>query len=312
MIVAGLLCAASIQAQTIIASVGFEPRDSKYTTEYAYTPGGTYGNWVSKESADVWSESYSQEVHSGQYSFQMDNSDYYGGNSWERGFMVGNLRLKNNTSYRVSFWVKTDATYYDYDSGYDQSKRIKSSLSIGREYCDMPICVANGSRYEYNFTDFNGEWRHISYLTYFIDKETQDEYCYNYTGLERPDGEIAWPRGEPFPDEYFLIINCYNPGEYILDDIKVEEGVTFNEASFNAKCIRLDFGYPTNIADLAKTNEDEVLSLPTSCVSVTINGKAVPAAYVEGKKDGYLYIFFTDDVELSEEDNIAPSVQVLT
>lgn len=307
MIAAGLLCAASMQAQTTIASVGFEPSDTKYTTQYAYTPGGTYGNWVNKQDADRWTEPSSKVVHSGEYSFSMENSDSYVGNSWDRGFMVGNLKLTPNTSYRVSFWVKADATYYDADSGNELPTRIKSSMSIGREYCDMAICVANGTRYEYNFTGFDGEWRHISYLTYFIDKDTQDEYCYNYTGLEDPEGNVVWPRGEPFPDDYFVIINCYNPGEYILDDIKVESGVTFNEAAFSPNGIRLDFGYATNIADLAKASETEVLSLPTSCVAVKINGKDVPAAYVEGQKDGYLYIFFDDDVELEEEDQISVS-----
>lgn len=307
MIAAGLLCAASVQAQTTIASVGFEPGDSKYTTEHAYTPGGTFGNWVNKQDADTWTEPYTKLVHSGSNSLLMENSDSYAGNSWDRGFMVGNLKLTPNTSYRVSFWVRADGSYYDADTGNDLPTHIKSSLSIGREYCDMAICIANGTRYEYNFTGFDGEWRHISYLTYFIDKDTQDEYCYNYTGLEDPDGNVAWPRGEPFPDDYFVIINCYNPGSYILDDIKVEAGVTFNEASFSANGIRLDFGYATNIADLAKAGEGEVLSLPTSCVAVKVNGKDVPAAYVEGQKDGYLYIFFDDDVILEEEDQITVS-----
>ena len=296
-----------MQAQTTIASVGFEPGDAKYTTPYAYTPGGTYGNWVNQQSGDIWTEPYDKLVHSGEYSFLMENTDSYAGNAWDRGFMVGNLHLKDNTSYRVSFWVRADETFYDADSGNELPTRIKSSMSIGREYCDMAICVANGTRYEYNFTGFDGGWRHISYLTYFINKETQDEYCYNYTGLEDPDGNVAWPRGEPFPDDYFVIINCYNPGTYILDDIKVEEGVTFNEAAFSAGGIRLDFGYATNIADLAKASETEVLSLPTSCVSVTVNGAAVPAEYVEGHKDGYLYIFFNEDVELLEEDKITVS-----
>ncbi len=307
MIAVGLLFSASMQAQTTIASLGFENGDTKYTTPYAYTPGGTYGNWVNKQDADRWTEPSNKVVHSGEYSMLMENSDNYVGNSWDRGFMVGNLKLTPNTSYRVSFWVKADGTYYDAESGNELPTRIKSSMSIGREYCDMAICIANGTRYEYNFTGFDGEWRHISYLTYFIDKDTQDEYCYNYTGLEDPDGNVVWPRGAAFPDDYFMIINCYNPGEYVLDDIKIEAGVTFNEAAFSENGIRLDFGYATNIADLAKASENEILSLPSSCVSATINGKAVPAAYVEGQKDGYLYVFFADDVELKEEDDIKVS-----
>lgn len=51
---AGLMSFATVQAQTTIASVGFEPGDSKYTTEDALTPGGMYGDWVNVKDGDYW------------------------------------------------------------------------------------------------------------------------------------------------------------------------------------------------------------------------------------------------------------------
>ena len=307
LIALGLMFAASMQAQTTIASVGFEPSDAKYTTSWAYTPGGTYGNWVNKQAGDEWTEPYNKESHSGEYCFQMENDDQVVGNTWDRGFVMGNIPLNNNTSYRVSFWVKADETYPNYDTGEEPLRHIKSSINVGREYCDMPITTPTGLQYLYNFTGFNGEWKHVSYMVYFSNKEDLDKYSLNYSGQAYPDGTIAWPWDTPLPEEYFLIINMYNPGEYLLDDIKIEEGVTFNEATFGSKGIKLDFGYPTNIADLAKNNEKGMISLPTSCVSVTVNGTAVPAEYVEGKKDGYLYIFFKEGVELKATDKVSVS-----
>ena len=50
-----------------------------------------------------------------------------------------------------------------------------------------------------------------------------------------------------------------------------------------------------------------MIFLPTSCVSVTVNGTVVPAEYVEGKRDGYLYIFLKDDFELMAEDKVSIS-----
>ena len=308
MIAAGLLCAASVQAQTTIASVGFEPGDATYTTKYAYTPGGTYGNWVNKQDGDEWNEQNDGDSHSGDYSFLMNNSDAFTGNTWDRGFVIGNLSLKNNTSYRVSFWVKADETYYDSNTGNEPLRHVKSSMSVGREYCDMPISTGeSGLQYLYNFTGFTGEWKHISYMTYFSSKEDQDKWSLNYTGKTDANGEIAWPWDPPLPEDYFVTINMYNPGEYLLDDIKIEEGVTFNEATFGEEGIRLDFGYPTNIADLANETIDKVVSLPASCVSVTVNGTAVPAEYVEGKADGYLYIFFKEGVTLKATDDVKVS-----
>ena len=286
LIAAGLMATASATAQTTIASVGFEKGDQKYTTTTAYTPGGTYGNWVNKQETDVWNEQYAEEKNSGEYAFLLQNTDPEGftGATWHRGFVVGNLQLKDNTAYRVSFWVKGD-----------DGNKIKSSLFIGHEYCDMPISTKSGQQYYYatdknNFPSMDGEWQHLSYVTYFTSKADQDALSESYTGKEDANGEIPVAAGDPFPNEYGLIINMYSAGEYILDDIKVEEGVAFNQATFLEDAIKLDFGYPTNIADLAKA-AGGTLSLDPSCVSVTADGKAVKAAYVEGKEDGFLYIF---------------------
>ena len=275
------------QAQTTIVNLGFEDGDAKYTTETAYTPGGTFGNWVNKQEADVWNEKYTEEVKSGEYAFQMQNTTEYNGNTWDRGFVVGNLQLKDNTPYRVSFWVKGE-----------QGKALKSSLFIGHEYCDMPISTKSGQQYYYNFNGqslpaMKGDWQHISYVTYFTNKADQDSLSENYTGKEDPNGNIPVALGDPFPEEYGLIINMYNGGEYILDDIKVEEGVVFNTANFNGDVIKLDFGYPTNIADLAKANNG-TFSLDPAQVSVTIDGVVAPIEFFEGKSDGYLYIFLNE------------------
>jgi hypothetical protein len=85
----------------------------------------------------------------------------------------------------------------------------------------------------------------------------------------------------------------YNPGEYILDDILLEEGVTFNEATFNGDVIKLDFGYPTNIAELAAANNG-TLSLDPAQVSVTVDGVPVEVEFLEGQSDGFLYIFLKE------------------
>lgn len=280
LIVVGLLATASVSAQTTIASVGFESGDKKYTTETAYTPGGTFGNWVNRQENDVWNEQYADEAHSGEYAFLMQNDPEHAGARWERGFVMGNLQLKDNTPYRVSFWVKGPS-----------GASVKSSMNIGHEYCDKAIGTASGQEYLFDYVHaLNGDWQRFSYITFFTNKADQDAYAEGYAGKEDPNGDYPMPAGSPFPEEYNIIINCYNGGDYILDDIKIEEGVTFNTATFTDDVIKLDFGYPTNIADLAKANAGN-LSLDPSCVSVTIDGENAPVEFVEGKEDGFLYIF---------------------
>lgn len=295
MIAAGLLATVSASAQTTIASVGFESGDKKYTTETAYTPGGTFGNWINRQENDVWNEQYADETHSGEYAFLMQNDPEHAGARWERGFVMGNLQLKDNTPYRVSFWVKGPS-----------GASVKSSMNIGHEYCDKAIGTASGQEYLFDYVHaLNGDWQRFSYITFFTNKADQDAYAEGYAGKEDPNGDYPMPAGSLFPEEYNIIINCYNGGDYILDDIKIEEGVVFNAATFTDDVIKLDFGYPTNIADLAKANAGN-LSLDPSCVSVTIDGENAPVEFVEGREDGFLYIFL-DGAYASEEQKVIVS-----
>ena len=172
-VVAALMGVSSMQAQTTIATLGFEDGDTKYTTAGAYTPGGTFGDWVNRLEGDEWTEAYADDVHSGNAAMQMVNdvADDGVGKTWIRGFKVGNLQLKENTAYRVSFWVKADHDFTNAE-GSTATRCIKSSLAIGKEYFDMPISTASGSQYYYNYTNgfFNSEWKRISYVTYFTNK----------------------------------------------------------------------------------------------------------------------------------------------
>jgi len=303
-------CAVSAQAQNVIAKVGFESSDQKYTTEWALTPeNGTYGDWVNVKDVDMWNEQ-GKDAHSGEYALTAENSEDVG-YTWDRGFKIGNLKLKDNTSYRVSFWVKADPEYMT-ESG-EAKTAIKSSLSIGREYFDNELISPSGQSYNYNFTNgvMTGDWVRLSYVTFHTNKALLDAKAqsrYGANGVTIPasaakEEEVLYPAGATdiqFPENYFVVINMYNPTSYALDDIMVEEGVAFNAATFDPSTatIKLDFGYPTNIATLAKENNGTI-ALDASCVKVVVDGKEMAADYVEGKADGFLYIFFEDDTALS-------------
>ena len=111
LIAAGLLGAASLQAQTVVAELGFEdstPLDA-FKTEYALTPElGTYGDWVNYKDTDTWTEKSTEDPHSGEYCFMAANTGAVG-QSWDRGFKMS-FPMKLETPYRVSFWIKADPT----------------------------------------------------------------------------------------------------------------------------------------------------------------------------------------------------------
>jgi len=306
----------SAQAQTIV-SLGFEEGDATgKSSQYSLTPGlSKYGDWVNVKDVDQWNEAYAEDARSGEYAFQAVNGET-AGQSWDRGFKIAGIDIKENTPYRVSFWIKADPTYEE--DGTAKNTCLTSWLSQGIENFDKSINSPSGYNYGVQMTSgLTGEWQYISFVSYYTNSETLNSIIANQSWVgnavfpENFGGDGTQTYAEYFdhklPQEFFLIINMYSPTTYTLDDIRVEEGVTFNQARFYGNAIRLDFGYQTNIAALANAN-DGYLKLDPSCVAVTVNGEPLAAKYVEGMPDGYLYIFFDEDeVEFEDEDDIKVS-----
>lgn len=308
---------ATVQAQTTIASVSFEPGDSKYTTEDALTPGGTYGDWVNVKDGDYWDEQCNGDQVTGEYSLRAENDPNVEGYSWDRGFKIGNLPIKENTPYRVSFWIKADESSYIDENGAEKNTALTAWLSKGMENYDKSFSSPSGRNYGVQMTSgLTGEWQRISFVSYYANAAVLDNIIANQEWVGNSvfpesmggDGTQTYAQyfGGHLPEKYFVVVNMYSPVSYMLDDLKVEEGVTFNEATFSGNVVKLDFGYPTNIAALAKANKGAV-SLPVECASVTQNGTPLTVEFVEGKEDGFLYVFLTEDVLFEEADEVKVS-----
>lgn len=302
LIALGLMATASMQAQTTVARLGFEVGDEKYTTEGALTPGGTFGDWVNVKAEDYWEEPSTDDPKSGEYCLVAKNGST-AGQTWDRGFKIGNLTIKENTPYRVSFWIKADPDFID-DNGAEKSSCLTSWLSQGIENYEKSFCTPTNANYGVQMTSgLTGDWQHISFVSYYTNADVlnnvikDQSWVGNAVYPEAFGGDGVETYAQHFkgqlPSVFHVIINMYSPVNYSLDDIVVEEGVTFNEATFMEDVIKLDFGYPTNIAALAKANNNS-FSLDPSCVSVTADGSAVPVEFVEGKSDGFLYIFLKE------------------
>ena len=309
LIASALMLAGAANAQQVL-KIGFEANESKgvYTTKDSTQFAGFFADHINLQAGDVWNEA-STEAHTGSAALEVNNSGIAAGNPWDRGFKIRNISLEPATSYRISYWVKADPTYIT-DDGSNGNTSIKNSLSIGFEQVEAPIVSPSGTEYYYNYTSgMNSDWRKISNLTFFTDKATQDavftKYSKNVKEITEAGDTIFYSDGmTAFADQYFITINLYNPGIYYLDDIMLEKA-TIAGIEFNDYAIRADFGYPTNIDELAKANGGSV-SVDPSCVKVLVNGTETKADYVEGKADGFLYIFF-EETELQPSDEVKVS-----
>ena len=308
------------QAQ-VVATLGFEDGDQFYHHKDSTQFADFYGDHINLQPGDVWNEKC-EETYSGKYALEANNSNTVQGSQWHRGLKLRYLPIEEGKSYRVSFWVKADQTFTMADGGDPINTAIKSSLSIGREQLEAPLMSQSGAQYYYDWRDgiMTGDWRRLSFVAYNSGKAVQDKFFDQFddnikdiivNDPEDPSkNDTIWWKGDDtsFPDTYFLTINMYNPGRYLLDDIKIEEA-TMAGCTYNYDAIKVDFGYPTNAAQLASASTDPigVHLLPNSYVKVTNGEEEMEVASVELKKDGYMYIFMANEIAEDESANIKVS-----
>ena len=306
LIAIGLLCAVTMQAQKkVVASLDFDDPSQKgaFKTTWAVTPDlGLYGDWVNYQDGDVWSEECTDEPHSGEYCFMAANTGEIMA-TWNRGFKLS-FPMKLETPYRVSFWAKVDpeceGTSANGDNRAITSSELTSWLSKGMENYDKSILSygmdhMNGPKAG---VKFNGEWQHVSYVVYNPTAEAMDATIPNWQGTGKfpaefgGDGEETWRDhfNNGLPEVYFFIANMFCPVTYYLDDIVIEENVTVREVTHSEQIIKVDFGYATNMATLAK-GTDGTYMFDNETVQVLIDDEEAEIVSVEGKEDGFLYIF---------------------
>ena len=271
------------QAQ-VIATLGFEDGDQFYHHKDSTQFADFYGDHINLQPGDVWNEKC-EESYSGKYALEANNSNTVQGSQWFRGLKLRYLPIEEGKSYRVSFWVKANQTFTMADGGDPINTAIKSSLSIGRENLEAPLMSQSGTQYYYDWKDgiMTGDWRRLLFVAYKSGKAVQDKFFDQFDDnikdiiVNDPDdpskNDTIWWKGDDtsFPDTYFLTINMYNPGRYLLDDIKIEEA-TMAGCTYNYDAIKVDFGYPTNAAQLASASTDP------------IGVRLLPNSYVKGWK----------------------------
>lgn len=307
---AGLGLAAQAQ---VVATLGFEEGDAQFTNPDSTQFDNFFADHINLYAGDVWNEKC-EDAYSGQYALEAANGDAAKGNTWDRGLKLRGLKLEPETSYRVSFYVKASETFpWKAEDGTETNEptAIKSSLSVGKENLEAPFMSQGGTQYYYNYTEgMTGDWRRISFVSYFSGWDVQnqffDQFDDNIYEIKVNDPNdvtkndtVYWKEIyglEKFPEEFFLTINMYNPGTYYLDDIKIEKA-TMAGCTYNYDFIKVDLGYPTNIDDLAKASTDPagIYLLPNSCVKVMAGDQELPVMSVEGKQDGYLYVFIKSE-----------------
>ena len=250
----------------------------KYGAEAGETAPDTvnwYGNW---QDAGGQIEFGNKDAATGDGAIYVYTPEEAGAaQDWERVLKFDGLTIKPNTNYRVRVTAKAG-----------EGAIVGLALMCGDENCDMPFVLPTANGYysqKRDVTGFNdGEYKTKAALFHYISDEYQQQI---YPNVKTDDPN-------PLGANRFLRLTVKSVGEYFIDDVIVEEAL-IAACYNNAEAIKVDFGFNTNIAALAKANGG-VLSLDPSCAKVTADGAELAIMAVELKADGYLYIFPDDEI----------------
>ena len=199
----------------------------------------------------AWSGS--QSLH-----FYNDASNECENQNWMRAVKFRNLPLKENTSYRVSFYLQGTNSYVV--DGTEKRAKARVALMQGREYADIPLLTADSTQQTYDisyFQEADKGFRKYSMMFFYANQELQQAYYKNHPGTL--EGGLI--------DNFFLTINMMNPGDFYIDDVKIEEGKEIAGISYNSDVLKVNFGYDVNVKALVPEGKERVL-LPNDCVTV--------------------------------------------
>ena len=217
---------------------------------------------------------------------------------YRANLFIRGLHLEDNTSYRVVFYSK----------GSDETANMQAGVFRGSYNSERAISMNGDANNEFllDKTDFTTDrWERNTIMMYYQNDSVANRHMY-YSGfwwadewrVTDPETGKEYNRMEQF-DTYFLRFAFRYPARsYYLDDIALYKS-TIGGAEFNGDILRVDFGYQTNLGDIAKADPAGAVELPGDYFSLSAEYGGDPydldVMSAEYHDDGYLYIWLDDD-----------------
>ena len=255
--------------------------------------------------------------------------------NYRRNMFVRGLEIEPNTSYRLTLYVKAKNYRVMLNSSGDQTNDPRMSAGVFRGYYQSEKPFSMGleddadhykykAQFEYTKTDFTGEWEKVTYMTYYLNDSIANNFVF-VDGYWWADGAWTWPSKDSTgstnpkeydlnyivqPDKFFVRIGFLSDyTDFYVDNLSLTKSWIAG-AEFNKDKIRINFGYKTNLAELAvadlkatgidavevvEPHEGDYFEVwclkkgadPTKAAS----WEDMPIRSAEYHKDGYMYMF---------------------
>ena len=238
-------------------------------------------------------------------------------NSYEANLYVRGIPIEDNTSYRLTYYVKTSGKDADIECdmirGWFQSWKPFTMSASGTEF----ISDKSG------FPD--DQWVRMTSMTYYLNDSIANAYLHSQYWWA---ADWTWhnpENGNTYqyimqPDVYFYRLSFRGPATtYYIDDLSLVKSM-IGGVDYNNDVLRVDFGYQTNLRDLANADEEGQLPIPADMVTIRgLDGEddvELEPIFVEYHDDGYLYIWldescdYFDNLKVSFHNSDDPAYQL--
>ena len=244
--------------------------------------------------------------------------------NYRRNLFVRGLPIEDSTSYRLSFYVKAKRV-----AGHNRAEsepRMAAGVFRGYYHAEKPFSMgvesdANNYKYnaqfEYSKEEFTGEWEKINLMTYYINDSIANNFVFvdgywwgetDWTWLSKDSAGSTNPKSYSLnyivqPDKFFVRLGFVSDyTEFKIDNLSLTKSWIAG-CEYDKDKMRVDFGYKTNLGDLAKAayeknKIDAVEVVNTKNAYVDVWGlkdndawERVPIASIEYHGDGYMYLF---------------------
>ena len=236
---------------------------------------------------------------------------------YRRNLFVRGLDVEPHSSYRLTFYVKGKAR-----AGHPEvSPYMVADVMRGYFHAEKPFSMgyindANNYKYtrkfEYDKDLFNGDWEKCTFMTYYINDTVANNYVFVDGYWWAEDSSWFWAKGykgnnsgsdlyyHVQPNKFFVRLGfSSNYSEFCVDNMSLTRSY-IGGVEYYQHMLRVDFGYKTNLKDLAKeayskTKIDavEIPGIYFDVWGLKADGtwEYTDIASAEYQGDGYMYLF---------------------
>ena len=176
--------------------------------------------------------------------------------------------IEDNTSYRLTFYVKAKATNSKF------SPQLHAAVFRGYFHSEKPFTMGlenSASDYKYNTaiqydkTSFTGKWEKVTYMTYYLNDSIADYYMLSNgywwsddwkwsAEANGTDKDLVYIKQ---PDKFFVRLAFRSDSTlFQVDNLSLTKS-TIGGAEYYKDKLRIDFGYKTNLSELAKAAKEK-------------------------------------------------------